>query len=201
MRRADADRLGLQARSTICVAWPASWTPGFGYEFLQREDGLPGLAKAYGLAFGHAPVAMDLSLIYKAVADGQLDVTAGDATSAQIDAIDLAVLEDTRRYFPPYDAVPLVRTATLLRRTEVQARAGPAGRPDLGGRHAGDERGGGRRAEGSGSRRARVSSRDCRGVEHAVIRSSSLTYDTRRSTDRRGAAHDTLDGQSAAAPH
>ena len=63
---------------------------------------------------------MDLSLIYKAVADGQLDVTAGDATSAQIDAMDLAVLEDTRRYFPPYDAVPLVRTSTLLRRAEVR---------------------------------------------------------------------------------
>jgi osmoprotectant transport system substrate-binding protein len=58
---------------------------------------------------------MDLSLIYKALADKQVDLIAGDATSAQIDALDLAKLEDTLHYFPPYDAVPLVRSSTLLR--------------------------------------------------------------------------------------
>jgi glycine betaine/choline ABC-type transport system substrate-binding protein len=62
---------------------------------------------------------MDLSLIYKALADGQVDVIAGDATSAQIDALDLTALEDTLRYFPPYDAVPVVRTAALLAHPEV----------------------------------------------------------------------------------
>jgi osmoprotectant transport system permease protein len=119
VRRADAERLGLQTIDDLRRV-ARDWTPGFGYEFLQREDGLPGLTKAYGLAFGHAPAAMELSLIYKALADGQIDVTAGDATSALIDALDLAVLDDSRRYFPPYDAVPLVRTATMLRRTEVK---------------------------------------------------------------------------------
>ena len=119
VRRTDADRLGLKTIDDLRRV-AGEWTPGFGYEFLQREDGLPGLTKAYSLAFGHAPVAMELSLIYKAVADGQLDVTAGDATNAQIDAMNLAVLEDTRRYFPPYDALPVVRTATLLRRSEVR---------------------------------------------------------------------------------
>jgi glycine betaine/choline ABC-type transport system substrate-binding protein len=63
---------------------------------------------------------MDLSLIYKALADGQIDVTAGDATSALIDALDLAALDDTRSYFPPYDAVPLVRTASLHRHPALQ---------------------------------------------------------------------------------
>ena len=58
---------------------------------------------------------MELSLIYRALAEGQVDVIAGDATSALIPALDLAPLADTRRYFPPYDAVPLARTATLLR--------------------------------------------------------------------------------------
>ena len=90
---------------------------------------------------------MDLSLIYKAVADGQLDVTAGDATSAQIDAIDLAVLEDTRRYFPPYDAVPLVRTSTLLGRTEIRRALDRLTGRISASRDAGDERGGGRQAE------------------------------------------------------
>jgi osmoprotectant transport system substrate-binding protein len=62
---------------------------------------------------------MDLSLIYKALGDGQVDVIAGDATSAQIDALDLTALEDNRQYFPPYDAVAVVRTAALLRHPEV----------------------------------------------------------------------------------
>jgi osmoprotectant transport system permease protein len=105
------------------------WTPGFGYEFLQRADGYPGLVTAYGLNFAHPPKAMDLSLIYRALADGRLDVIAGDATSALIEALDLAPLDDTRRYFPPYDAVPLVRTETLLRHPEIgKALARLAGR-------------------------------------------------------------------------
>ena len=58
---------------------------------------------------------MDLSLIYRALSDGQVDLIAGDATSAQIDSLDLSALDDTRHYFPPYDAVPVVRTAALLR--------------------------------------------------------------------------------------
>jgi len=91
-----------------------SWTPGFGHEFLQRQDGYPGLVKAYGLRFGRSPRGMELSLIYRALADGQVDVIAGDATSALIDSLDLAPLADARHYFPPYDAIPLVRTASLL---------------------------------------------------------------------------------------
>ena len=105
------------------------WTPGFGYEFIQRQDGYPGLVQAYGLRFGSQPRGMDLSLIYRALAEGQVDVIAGDATSALINSLDLALLEDTRRYFPPYDAVPLVRTSSLLREPAIgRAMASVAGR-------------------------------------------------------------------------
>jgi osmoprotectant transport system permease protein len=118
VRTSDARRLGL--RSIEDLRNPAvGWTPGFGYEFLERADGYPGLIRTYGLQFGHAPRAMDLSLIYKALADGQVDVIAGDATSAQIDALDLTALDDSLHYFPPYDAVPVVRTAALLSRAEI----------------------------------------------------------------------------------
>jgi osmoprotectant transport system permease protein len=96
------------------------WRPGFGYEFLQRADGYPGLIQAYGLTFGVAPRAMDLSLIYKALADRQVDVIAGDTTSALVDALDLTRLEDTRQYFPPYDAVPVVRTPVALERPQIR---------------------------------------------------------------------------------
>jgi glycine betaine/choline ABC-type transport system substrate-binding protein len=58
---------------------------------------------------------MDLTLIYRALAERQIDVTAGDATAGLIEALDLVALVDDRRYFPPYDAVPLVHAATLLR--------------------------------------------------------------------------------------
>ena len=110
----------------------STWTPGFGHEFLQRQDGYPGLVQAYDLRFGKPPRGRELSLIYRALAEGQVDVIAGDATSALIDSLDLAPLADTRHYFPPYDAVPLVRTATLLRNPEIgRALATLAGRiPD-----------------------------------------------------------------------
>ncbi len=58
---------------------------------------------------------MDLSLIYRALAQDEVDVIAGDATAGLIDVLGLAVLEDDRQYFPPYDAVPVVHAATLLR--------------------------------------------------------------------------------------
>jgi osmoprotectant transport system permease protein len=119
VRAADARQHDLRSIDDLDRV-AAAWTPGFGYEFLQRADGYPGLTRAYGLRFGGAPLAMDLSLIYKALADGRIDVTAGDATSALIDALGLTVLADTREYFPPYDAVPVVRSAVLLRRPEVR---------------------------------------------------------------------------------
>jgi osmoprotectant transport system permease protein len=128
VRARDARAFGLHTVDDLrSVA--GRWTPGFGYEFLQRDDGYPGLIKVYGLRFGSLPRAMDLSLIYRALADGQVDVIAGDATSALIDALDLTALGDSRRYFPPYDAVPVVRTAALLRQPEIgRALARLAGR-------------------------------------------------------------------------
>ena len=118
VRTRDARRLGLRSIDDL-RAVAGEWTPGFGYEFLQRADGYPGLIETYGLTFGGAPRAMDLSLIYRALGDGQVDVIAGDATSALIDALDLTALDDTRHYFPPYDAAPVVRTSALLRHPEI----------------------------------------------------------------------------------
>jgi len=114
VRSSDAGARGLRTIDDLRDVAP-SWKPGFGYEFIQREDGYPGLVRTYGLQFAAQPRGMDLSLIYRALADRQVDVIAGDATSAMIDALQLAPLEDNRHYFPPYDAVPLVRSASLLR--------------------------------------------------------------------------------------
>jgi osmoprotectant transport system permease protein len=97
------------------------WRAGFGYEFLEREDGYKGLAKTYGLTFREPPRVMELNLSYRALASNQVDLIAGDATAGAIAALDLVVLADDRQYFPPYDAVPVIRTATVLAHPRVRA--------------------------------------------------------------------------------
>ena len=120
LRGDDARRLGLKTIEDL-APHAASWQAGFGYEFLQRADGYPGLSQKYGLRFAGPPKAMDLSLIYRALAQRQVDVIAGDATSGLIRAYDLAMLQDNRHYFPPYDAVPVARRAMLLRHPAARA--------------------------------------------------------------------------------
>ena len=131
---ADARALGLRTIGDL-RACRGGWTPGFGYEFVEREDGYRGLVDAYGLRFARPPRVMDLTLIYRALASGQVDVIAGDATSALIDALGLTVLADDRRYFPPYHAVPVVRSAVLLRlpavRRAVERLAGRVSEADM----------------------------------------------------------------------
>lgn len=128
VRGADARAAGLRTISDV-RGRASSWRAGFGYEFLQRADGWPGLARTYGLTFETAPTAMDLSLIYRALAERQVDLIAGDATSGLIPAYDLVMLEDDRHYFPPYDAAIVVRTPLLLARPDVhEALASLSGR-------------------------------------------------------------------------
>ena len=119
VRAEDAARFGLKTIGDLNHF--AGARAGFGYEFLERADGLKGLSAAYGLRFAGEPRTMDLNLIYRAVAAKQIDVTAGDKTSGQIQAFDLVVLEDDRHYFPVYEAVPLVRANVLQRHPKIAA--------------------------------------------------------------------------------
>jgi len=119
VRGADARSRGLR---TIDDAVPVSsgWRAGFGYEFVERPDGYPGLAKACGLRFPDPPRVMDLTLSYRALAAGQVDLIAGDATAGLIKGLDLVQLEDNRHYFPPYDATAVARAGMLLRYPQVR---------------------------------------------------------------------------------
>ncbi len=119
VRAADARRLGLQRFSDV-APHAASWRPGFGYEFAERADGYRGLAAAYGFRFGRQPAVMELGLTYRALADGQVDVIAGNSTDGQIDALDLVHLDDDRGYFPSYEAVPVARLALFQRVPDVR---------------------------------------------------------------------------------
>jgi osmoprotectant transport system permease protein len=119
VRGSDAREKGLRTIDDVASVAP-QWRAGFGYEFLERPDGYRGLAKTYGLAFRTAPQVMDLTLSYRALASGQVDLIAGDATAGLIKSLDLVQLEDNRHYFPPYDAVPVAHASTLLRYPEVR---------------------------------------------------------------------------------
>jgi osmoprotectant transport system permease protein len=123
VRAADARARGLTRLSQLAQLAPG-WRAAFGYEFLERPDGFRGLADTYGLRFREPPRVMDLTLMYRALAEGQVDVVAGDATAGLIDALGLVMLEDDRQYFPPYDAIPVVHSATLLRHPEIGAAIG-----------------------------------------------------------------------------
>ena len=120
VRHRDATRYGLSRISDLAPLAPR-WRAGFGYEFLERADGFRGLANVYGLRFTSPPTAMDLGLTYRALAEGKVDVIAGNSTDGQIQALDLLVLEDDRHYFPPYEAAPVIRLTTVTRHPQVAA--------------------------------------------------------------------------------
>lgn len=119
MRGPEARRDGIQTISHLARRAP-QLRLGVGYEFLERQDGYPGLVRTYGLHFAEEPRVMDLGLLYRALESKQVDVVAGSNTDGLIAALHLAVLEDDRHYFPPYDAVPIVRHPTLERHPEAR---------------------------------------------------------------------------------
>src|SRR6266852_5673663 len=120
IRGDDAKNLHLQKISDIVPIAP-KWRAGVGYEFLERPDGFRGWSDRYNLRFAESPKVMDLGLIYRALVDHQVDIVAGNSTDGLIDSLGLVALEDDRHYFPPYDAVPIVRQSTLAQFPQLRA--------------------------------------------------------------------------------
>jgi glycine betaine/choline ABC-type transport system substrate-binding protein len=120
VRGDDARQLGLRAISDLARVAP-QWRPGFGYEFMERSDGYRGLAATYQLRFSAEPRIMDLGLLYRALADRQVDVVAGNSTDGLIAALDMVVLEDDHRYFPPYQAVTIARADTVGQHPDLRS--------------------------------------------------------------------------------
>lgn len=112
VRGRDARRLGLRTISDAARAAPG-WRAGFGQDFMSRPDGYAGFARAYGLRFAAPPREMDLSLTYRALQAGEVDLIAGNSTDGLIESQDLLPLEDDRGYFPPYEAVYVCRQAAV----------------------------------------------------------------------------------------
>jgi len=120
VRGADAQRLHLRAMSDLDPIAP-QWRVGVGYEFLERPDGYRGWSDRYNLHFGSHPKVMDLGLLYRALIDHQVDIVAGNSTDGLIDSLHLVALEDNLQYFPPYDAVPIVRRQALEKFPQLRA--------------------------------------------------------------------------------
>jgi osmoprotectant transport system substrate-binding protein/osmoprotectant transport system permease protein len=114
-----ARRLQLKTISDAARYAP-QWRAGFGQDFMSRQDGYPGFVRTYGLRFAEPPREMDLSLSYQALANGQVDLIAGNSTDGLIDKLGLFQLEDDRHYFPPYEAAPVVRRETLERYPQLR---------------------------------------------------------------------------------
>lgn len=119
IRGEDARRLHLETISQAAQYTP-QWRAGFGYEFMERQDGYKGLVATYGLRFAAPPRIMDLGLLTRALNDHQVDLIAGNMTDGLIPALDLFVVEDDKHYFPPYEAVFVVREQTLAEHPELK---------------------------------------------------------------------------------
>jgi len=119
VRGEDANKFNLKTISDAAKISP-QWRAGFGQDFMSRADGFPGFARTYGFHFAEIR-EMDLSLTYRALAEKQVDLIAGNSTDGLISRYRLVQLEDDRHYFPPYDAVPVIRRVTLEQHPEIRA--------------------------------------------------------------------------------
>ena len=114
MVRGDiARRTGIHTLSE--AARTQAWKLGAGYEFKQRPDGLAGLLAAYNLRTDGDPVTMDLGLLYAALKSRKVDLIAANPTDGLAAVLDVAMLEDDRHYFPPYECAVVAREDTLAR--------------------------------------------------------------------------------------
>jgi len=119
IRGEDAKRFNLKTISDAAQYTP-KWQAGFGYEFLERADGYAGLAKTYGLRFDKPPQQMEIGLMYQALDQKKVDLIAGNSTDGLIPVLNLFILEDDKKYFPPYEAVPVFNQSVLQKYPEVR---------------------------------------------------------------------------------
>ncbi|QEI43664.1 Carnitine transport binding protein OpuCC [Dolichospermum sp. UHCC 0315A] len=117
IREEDAKKWQIKSLSEIGKYSP-QMKAGFGYEFLEREDGYPGLSKTYNLKFANIK-QMELGLMYQALKEKQVDFIAANSTDGLIPVLNLVILEDDKKYFPPYQAIPIFNQEILQKYPEL----------------------------------------------------------------------------------
>lgn len=118
IRQQMIDDLQLSTFSDL-LAHDQDLTFGATMEFVERQDGLPGLAALYGFEFGNV-MDLDPGLMYTAVRSEDVDVISAFATDGRIPAYELGILEDDLNFFPPYFAAPLVRMDVLEKYPQLE---------------------------------------------------------------------------------
>jgi osmoprotectant transport system permease protein len=117
VRNETARELGLRSISDL-LEHQDEISAGVSHEFLERPDGFPGLAEAYGLEIAELR-GMEHGLAYQAIDSGRIDLIDTWTTDGKLLRYDIRILEDDRGFFPPYDAAPIVRRETLDRHPEL----------------------------------------------------------------------------------
>jgi osmoprotectant transport system permease protein len=118
MREDRAEALGVRTISDLVPHGP-DLDVGFSIEFINREDGWPGLGPFYGLELGRVR-SLEHGLAYEAIANGAIDLLDAYSTDGKLRRYPLRVLEDDRGFFPPYNAAPIVRGETLRAHPELR---------------------------------------------------------------------------------
>ena len=93
---------------------------GCGYEFITHPDGFAALNSKYGLKWTTAEKTMDLGLLYRALIEKQVNMVAGNTTDGVLNKLDVRVLKDDKRAFPPYQACVVVRNGALAQYPELR---------------------------------------------------------------------------------
>ncbi|MCU1808755.1 glycine/betaine ABC transporter substrate-binding protein [Cytobacillus firmus] len=118
IRKEDAESWGVKTISDLGKK-SSELALGSEPEFLERPDGYPGLVDTYGFEFGETQ-AMDSGIMYSAIKNGEVDVIDAFSTDGRIPAFNLQVLEDDKKFFPPYYATPVIRADTLKEHPEIE---------------------------------------------------------------------------------
>jgi osmoprotectant transport system substrate-binding protein len=123
VRSKDAEENGWSKVSDL-AGEAGDLTAGFTSEFQERADGYPRLKEVYGFSFGDA-TDLDPGTMYDALAQEHVDLICAFTTDARLAKYGLVVLEDDRKLWPPYDAVPVFRKDTLERHPEIKRCLAP----------------------------------------------------------------------------
>jgi osmoprotectant transport system substrate-binding protein len=119
MTQAGSDKYGIKTFSDLSQKAP-QLVLGGPAEFLSREDGLPGLQKAYGgFKFKDTKQLGTGSLRYQALQGGQIDVVVAFSTDGEINGDKLALLQDDKVFYPVYNVAPVVRMDTLAKYPQI----------------------------------------------------------------------------------
>ncbi|GAA0382758.1 glycine betaine ABC transporter substrate-binding protein [Bacillus horti] len=113
-----AEELGVETMSDL-AEYTNELTFGAPPAYYEREDGFDGMNETYEYSSWAGSNQMEFGLMYTAAANGEVDVISGFTTDGQITRYNLKVLEDDKKFFPPYDAAPVVRQETLDRHPEI----------------------------------------------------------------------------------